>query len=120
MALVQVLANQQRGPLPIKGTFQCLSSEAFDVFVTGVSWRRKGTQNVAAGVEIILTNHAGKQVGYTSGTITGDPPEIRRTIVSQWGQTSLNPGETYNFVIQPVFPECGSDNNDFYTATIIY
>lgn len=120
MALVQQLLDQHPGPLPIKGTFQCLSTEVFDFIVTGVSVRKPNTALGVAGVEIILTDKNGKQVGYTSGTIDGTLMGGRRAIISQFGQTSLNAGETYNFEVRPVYPECASDGKDFYTATIIY
>ena len=120
MALVQLLLDQHPGPLPIKGTFQCLSTEVFDFIVSGVSVRKPNTAVGAAGVEISITDKTGKEVGYTSGTIDGMVVGGRRAIVSQFGQTALNAGETYNFEVRPVFPECASDAKDFYTATIIY
>jgi hypothetical protein len=120
MALVQLLLDQHPGPLPIKGTFQCLSTEVFDFIVSGVSVRKANTAVGAAGVEIVITDLKGKQVGYTSGTIDGAVLGGRRATISQFGQTSLNAGETYNFEVRPVYPECASDAKDFYTATIIY
>jgi len=120
MALVQLLLDQHPGPLPIKGTFQCLSTEVFDFFVSGVSVRKPNTALGVAGVEIYITDHTGKQVGYTSGTIDGTVIGGRRAVVSQFGQTSLNAGETYNFEVRAIYPECLSDAKDFYTATIIY
>ena len=120
MALVQQLLDQHPGPLPIKGTFQCLSTEVFDFIVSGVSVRKPNTALGAAGVEIYIFDKDGKQVGYTSGTIDGTLSGGRRATVAQFGQTSLSAGETYSFEVRPVFPECASDAKDFYTATIIY
>jgi hypothetical protein len=120
MALVQLLLDQHPGPLPIKGTFQCLSTEVFDFIVSGVSVRKPNTALGAAGVEISITDKTGKEVGYTSGTIDGTVMGGRRATIAQFGQTSLNAGETYNFEVRAVFPECASDAKDFYTATIIY
>ena len=120
MALVQVLTEQHPGPLPIKGTFTCLSSEAFDVIVTGTSIRKLGSANGPAGVEIIIRDKNGKDVGYTSGVVDGNVAGGRRSCVSQFGQTSLIPGETYSYILQPVFPEVASDAKDFFNAVIIY
>ena len=69
MALMQQLLDQHPGPLPIKGTFQCLSTEVFDFIVTGVSVRKPNTALGVAGVEIILSDHTGKE---------GDVAEDRR------------------------------------------
>ena len=120
MALVQVLLDQRPGPLPLTGTFVAKSSDPLDFIVNGVSIRKLGTPNGAAGVEIVIKDSTGKEVGYTSGTIAGDVVGARRAIVSQWGQSNLKPGETYSFTVQGVNAECASDGKDFYTAIIIY
>ncbi|HJW93143.1 MAG TPA: hypothetical protein VJ901_05960 [Thermoanaerobaculia bacterium] len=118
--MMEVLLNQHPGPLPLKGSFVCKASAPLDAFVQGVSVRKTGTQAGAAGCEIVITDKDGKQVGYTSGTIDGDVMGGRKATVSQWGQTKLNAGEQYNFEVRPVFPEVLSDQDDFFTAVIIY
>ena len=120
MALLQLLLDQHPGPLPIKGTFQCLSSDALDFIVNGVSVRKYGSPNGPAGIEIVITDSDGKQVGWTSGTIDGSVTGGRRSVISQFGQSSLKPGKTYNFVVQGISAEVASDKDDFFTATIIY
>ena len=119
MALIQVLLNQKPGPLPIKGTFQCLSTAELDFIVCGVSYRPPGPVG-AAGVEIVITDLSGKEVGYTSGTIDSGMPGDRKATVAQFGQSQLKAGVKYNFEVRSVFPECGSDKDDYYSAAIIY
>ena len=120
MAMMEVLLYQRPGPLPIKGQFTCKASSPLDVFVQGASMRKTGTKTGPAGCEIEITDSKGKAVGYTSGTIDGAVLGGKRATVSQWGQTQLNAGETYNFEVRAVYPEVASDANDFFTAVIIY
>jgi len=120
MAQVQMLLNQAPGPLPLKGTFICNNDDALDLIVTGTSWKKAGFPSGPIGMEIYVYDKNNKSVGYTSGVVDSGLPAERKAVVSQFVQLKLTIGETYSFVVQPLYPEVGSDANDRFTATIVY
>jgi hypothetical protein len=120
MAMLQVLLNQVKGPLPLKGTFQCRSSDIIDAIVTGVSYRKTGTPNGPAGVNLVITDSTGNTIGEATGRVEGSAVGGWRSMISQWGQMKLNAGETYNFEVRAAFPEVDSSSDNFFTATLVY
>lgn len=118
MAMLQLLLDQHPGPLPLTGTFQPRSSEVVDMIISGVAWRRGSSSTNTIGIELVIKDKDGNQVGYTSGTL--DSGVIRRAVVAQFGQMTLKWGETYSFTLQLLHADQNSDSNDFFTATIIY
>ena len=109
---VQVIVDQQ-GPLPIKITFNSLTSSPVYVEVNGSVWST--VPNTMIGIEALVDgiNVVGKAMIYSNTAST------HRTVVPSYGQIQLGPGQ-HTIMLSPATPTTTSDQNDFYTAVIHY
>lgn len=119
MAVTQLVVNQQAGPLPITTQFQALGDGAIDVFLSGTGYN---IQAGPCGIEMWITDQGGTQVGYTAAEIYTNEVNQHRTLLAMTRDLNqLKAGEMYNVTIQSIsLYFTRTDQNDFFTATIVY
>lgn len=106
----QVILNQ-KGPLPIKVTFNALTDGPACLEVNGSGWSQ--TAGVYIGIAIQLD---GNPVG--NAQIFSSAPAIHRTMVPAFIPVKLGFGQ--HALILSAMPNTVADDGDFYVAVIHY
>ena len=109
---VQVIINQQKGPLPVKATFNSPSSAPMYLEVTGSVWTTTANQLIGIGATI-----DGAAVG--SAQLFSNTASTHRSVVSSYIQVKLNQGQ-HTVTLGPATGPTTSDLNDFFTVVLHY
>ena len=109
---VQVIMNQQKGPLPVKATFNSPSSAPMYLEITGSVWTTTANQLIGIGVTI-----DGGAVG--SAQVFSNTASTHRSVVSAYLQVKLNQGQ-HTVTLGPATGPTTSDLNDFFTVVLHY
>lgn len=110
---VQVIINQQKGPLPLNATFNAPSDAPMYLEVTGSVWTQ--TQDALIGISIQLD---GQQLG--TAQIFSNANATHRSVVPAYLPIQLTQGQ-HTLTLTPISGSTTvSDFNDFYTAVLHY
>ena len=109
---VQVIMNQQKGPLPVKATFNSPSSAPMYLEITGSVWTTTANQLIGIGVNI-----DGAAVG--SAQLFSNTASTHRSVVSAYILVKLNQGQ-HTVTLGPSTATTTSDLNDFFTVVLHY
>ena len=109
---VQVIMNQQKGPLPLKATFTSPSSAPMCLQVVGSVWTTTANQMIGIGVEL-----DGAAVG--SAQLFSNTASTHRTVVPTYIPVKLGEGQ-HAVTLGPATAPTTSDFNDFYTVILHY
>ena len=109
---VQVIMNQQKGPLPVKATFNSPSSAPMYIEVVGSVWTTTANQMIGIGV---LMDGAG--IG--NAQIFSNTASTHRTVVSAYIPVQLAQGQ-HTVTLGPATATTTADLNDFYTVVLHY
>ena len=108
---IQVVINQ-KGPLPIKTTFDSEGDAPVYLIVNGSVWTQ--SPNVMIGIQIWLDGNVVGQAQIFSNTAT-----THRTVVPAYIPVQLSYGQ-HTLALTPLPNSTVSDVNDFFTAVIHY
>ena len=108
----QVIMNQQRGPLPVKATFNSPSSGPMYLEVTGSVWSAQANQLIG-----IVFTVDGNAVG--SAQIFSNTASTHRAVVPSYMLVKLDFGQ-HTVTLGPSSATTTSDLNDFYTVVLHY
>ena len=110
---VQVLVGNQKGPLPIKATFQAPGDMPMYLEVTGSVWTT--TANQMIGIQVAVD---GAVVGVAN--IFSNTASTHRNVVPRYFPIKLNQGaHTVELSLAPSTTTT-SDFNDFFNAVLHY
>lgn len=110
---VQVLIGNQKGPLPIKATFQAPGDMPMYLEVTGSVWTQ--TANQMIGIQVAVD---GAVVGVAN--IFSNTASTHRNVVPRYFPIKLNQGaHTVELTLAPSTTTT-SDLNDFFNAVLHY
>ena len=109
---VQVIINQQKGPLPVKATFNPPSSAPMYLEVTGSVWTTTANQMIGIGVKV-----DDQAVG--SAQLFSNAASTHRAVVPTYIQVKLQQGQ-HTITLGPSTATTTSDVNDFYTVVLHY
>ena len=109
---VQVIINQQKGPLPVKATFNSPSSAPMYLEVTGSVWTTTANQMIGIGVKV-----DDQAVG--SAQLFSNTASTHRAVVPTYIQVKLSQGQ-HTLTLGPSTAPTTSDINDFYTVVLHY
>ena len=109
---VQVIMNQQKGPLPVKATFNSPSSSPMYLQVTGSVWTTTANQMIGIGVQI-----DGAAAG--SAQLFSNTASTHRAVVPTYIPVKLAQGQ-HTVTLGPATAPTTSDFNDFYTVVLHY
>ena len=109
---VQVIINQQKGPLPVKATFNSPSSAPMYLEVTGSVWTTTANQLIGIGVKV-----DDQAVG--SAQVFSNTANTHRPIVPTYILVKLGQGQ-HTLTLGPSTATTTSDLNDFYTVVLHY
>lgn len=109
---VQVILNQQKGPLPVNATFNSPSSAPMYLEVTGSVFTTTANQLIGIGVKI--DNQA---VG--SAQVFSNTANTHRPVVPTYILVQLAQGQ-HTVTLGPATAPTISDFNDFYTVVLHY
>lgn len=109
---VQVIMNQQKGPLPLKATFSSPSSAPMYLQVIGSVWTTTANQMIGIGVTL-----DGQAIG--SAQLFSNTASTHRTVVPTYIQVKLGEGD-HTVTLGPATGPTTSDVNDFYTVILHY
>lgn len=108
---IQVIINQ-KGPLPIKVTFQSIGDQPMYIEVNGSVWTQQ--LNTMIGIEVDVDgNKAGTAYIFSNATAT------HRTVVPAYIPVKLAQGQ-HTLTLNVANSQTVSDYNDYYTAVIHY
>lgn len=109
---IQVLINQ-KGPLPIKVTFNALGDSPMYIEVNGSVWTQ--TANQMIGIDVAVD-------GQVAGTanIFSNASSTHRAVVPAYIPVKLSQGQHTIALTPQAGSSTVSDFNDFYTAVIHY
>src|SRR5437764_1831396 len=109
---IQVIVNNQKGPLPINAPFQAPGDLPMYIEVNGSVWTQQ--LNTMIGIEVDLD---GQKIGtayiFSNGTAT------HRTVVPIYIPVKLKQGQ-HTLTLKVANAQTVSDLNDHYTAVILY
>jgi hypothetical protein len=109
---IQVIVNNQKGPLPINATFQALGDMPMYIEVNGSVWTQQ--LNTMIGIEVDLDGKkAGTAYIFSNGTAT------HRAVVPVYIPVKLKQGQ-HTLTLKVANAQTVSDLNDHYTAVIHY
>lgn len=108
---IQLIVNQ-KGPLPIKATFQAIGDTSMYLEVNGSVWTQQ--LNTMIGIEINLD---GNKLGMAQ--IFSNAVATHRTVVPAYIRIKLPQGQ-HTLTLSVANSQTLSDYNDFYTAVIHY
>jgi hypothetical protein len=108
---VQVIFNQQHGPLPLTATFNAPSDAPSFIEVTGSVWTQTANQPIGIGVQL-----DGQQIG--TAQIFSNAASTHRAVVSAYLPVQLKQGQHTLKLIQLTGTTTISDLNDLFTAVI--
>ena len=109
---VQVIINQQKGPLPVKATFNSPSSAPMYLEVTGSVFTTTANQLIGIGIKI-----DDQAVG--SAQVFSNTANTHRPVVPAYIQVKLAQGQ-HTLTLGPATAPTISDFNDFYTVVLHY
>jgi hypothetical protein len=110
---VQVIINQQKGPLPVNATFNAPSDAPIFLEVAGSVWTQ--TANAMIGIAIALD---GQIIG--TAQIFSNANATHRAVVPAYLPIQLKQGQ-HTLTLSPVSGSSTvSDVNDFFTAVLHY
>lgn len=109
---VQVIMNQQKGPLPVKATFNSPSSAPMYLEVVGSVWTTTANQMIGIGVKV-------DDQALGSAQIFSNTASTHRTVVSSYIPVKLNQGQ-HTITLGPATATTTADLNDFYTVVLHY
>lgn len=110
---VQVIINQQKGPLPVNATFNAPSDAPITLEVTGSVWTQ--TANSMIGIAIELD---GQAIG--TAQIFSNTQATHRAVVPAYLQIQLTQGQ-HTLTLTPLGGSTTvSDVNDLFTAVLHY
>ncbi len=109
---VQVIINQQKGPLPVKATFNSPSSAPMYLEVTGSVWTTTANQMIGIAVQI-----DGAAVG--TAQLFSNAAATHRAVVPTYIEVKLQQGQ-HTVTLGPATATTTSDLNDFYTVVLHY
>lgn len=109
---VQVIINQQKGPLPVKATFNSPSSAPMYLEVTGSVWTTTANQMIGIGVKI-----DDQAVG--TAQVFSNTASTHRPVVPTYILVKLAQGQ-HTLTLGPSTATTTSDLNDFYTVVLHY
>ena len=110
---IQVIVNQQNGPLPLNATFNAPSDAPMYLEVTGSVWTQ--TQDQLIGISIQLD---GQQIG--TAYVFSNGPTTHRPVVPAYLPIQLQQGQ-HTLTLTPISGSTTvSDYNDFFTAVLHY
>jgi hypothetical protein len=119
MAVIQVLLDSQRGPLPLKGQFQPQGDLVPSIFLSGTA--QASAPGTSVQVQMAIYDQDGKSAGFTTAAVTSNEAKQHKTLLALLiNQEPFTFGSTYSYVIQPVQSSTISDANDFFSVTILY
>jgi len=109
---IQLIVNNQKGPLPINATFQALGDSPMYIEVNGSVWTQQ--LNTMIGIEVDLDgNKVGTAYIFSNGTAT------HRAVVPAYIPVKLKQGQ-HTLTLKVSSSQTVSDLNDYYTAVIHY
>jgi len=109
---VQVIMNQQKGPLPVKASFNSPSSAPMYLEVTGSVWTTTANQLIGIGV-----NLDGAAIG--SAQVFSNTASTHRPVVPTYILVKLDQGQ-HTVTLGPSTATTTSDLNDFFTVVLHY
>ena len=110
---IQVIVNQQTGPLPISATFSAPSDAPMYLEVTGSVWTQ--TANAMTGIAIALD---GQIIG--TAQIFSNTQATHRPVVPAYLPIQLKQGQ-HTLTLTPIGGSTTvSDLNDLFTAVLHY
>ena len=109
---VQVIMNQQKGPLPVKATFNSPSSGPMYLQVSGSVWTTTANQMIGIGVKV-----DDQAVG--SAQLFSNAASTHRAVVPTYIPVKLGEGP-HTITLGPSTAPTTSDLNDFYTVILHY
>ena len=110
---VQVIVNQQGGPMPVNATFSAPSDAPMYLEVTGSCWTQ--SENAFVGIQVLLDGAVlGTAQIWSNGSAT------HRAVVPAYFPIQLSQGQhTLTLQANPGSSTV-SDQNDFFTAVLHY
>jgi hypothetical protein len=110
---IQVILNQQVGPLPVSATFSALSDAPSTLIVSGSVWSVAANQSIGIAIQL-----DGVQVG--TAQIFSNGGSTHRAVVPSYIPIKLQQGNhTLTLALLPN-SQTTSDFNDYFTAVIDY
>ena len=109
---VQIILNQQKGPLPLTASFNAPSDGPSCLVVSGSVWTQ--TANQVIGIEVSLD---GKPIG--SASIFSNAVATHRAVVPTYIPLKLTFGQ-HKLVLSAATPVTISDSNDLFDVMIEY
>lgn len=110
---IQVIMNQQHGPLPISVAFNAPSDAPSYISVHGSVWSATANQPIGIGVQLDGQNVGTAQI-FSNGAST------HRAVVPTYIQVKLTQGQHKLTLIQQTGTTTTSDSNDVFTAVLHY
>ena len=112
MAL-QIIMNQQHGPLPVSVAFNAPSDGPSFISVSGSVWSQTANQPIGIGVQL-----DGQTIG--SAQIFSNGASTHRAVVPTYIPVKLTLGQHKLTLIQLTGTTTTSDSNDVFTAVLHY
>lgn len=109
---VQVIMNQQKGPLPVKATFNSPSSGPMYLYVTGSVWTTTANQMIGIGVKV-------DDAAVGSAQVFSNTASTHRAVVPAYILVKLAQGQ-HTITLGPATATTTADLNDFYTVVLHY
>ncbi len=113
---IQVILNQQPGPLPITISFTAPTDGPSCIVVSGSVWTQTANQTI--GIEVSLD---GQTIG--SASIFSNAPATHRAVVPTYIPVTLSVGDPpppHKLVLSAATPATISDLNDFFDVVLEY
>ncbi len=109
---IQVILNQQKGPLPLTASFKAPTDGPSCLVVSGSVWTQ--TANQKLGIQVSLD---GKPIG--SASIFSNAPTTHRAVVPTYIPLNLTFGP-HQLVLSAETSATVSDFNDFFDVVLEY
>lgn len=111
MAFTQVVI-QGAGPLPISAPVQPVSNYPATILVSGSGWSK--TPGAKIGFAVLLDTTL---IGYAQAYV--NEASTHRTLVAPMFQVQFPDFDTHSITLQPLTGTV-TDQNDFFTVTVMY
>jgi len=109
---VQIILNQQKGPLPITANFKAPTDGPSCIVVSGSVWTQTANQTI--GIHVSLD---GKLVG--TAVIFSNLASTHRAVVPTYIPVTLSFGQ-HQVVLSPANSATVADFNDFFDVVLDY
>lgn len=110
---IQVILNQQHGPLPVSANFSAPSDAPSYIEVSGSVWCQTANQPIGIGIQL-----DGKLLG--TAQIFSNTSSTHRAVVPTYIPVQLSQGQHTLTLIQMTGSLTISDVNDVFTAVLHY